>query len=207
CVHYCGTYPGADGFPRAANGEFAVCVPDPVRHICEKPFHDTSDLNSGGPHGQAAAKADINDGKMNGFILQAEGARGRDCEKNPNNPLCSRNAANPDVMGYHDGQDIPNYWAYARNFVLQDHLYEPNASWSRPAHRFMVSEWSALCSRDGDPMSCTSALDNPVRPETGRADYAWTDLTYLLHRHHVGWRYYVFTGTEPDCENDGMICE
>ena len=30
-----------------------------------------------------------------------------------------------DVMGYHDGREIPNYWAYAKNFVLQDHMFEP----------------------------------------------------------------------------------
>ena len=47
-------------------------------------------------------------------------------------------------MGYHDGADLPNYWAYATNFVLQDHMFEPNASWSLPAHLFLVSEWSAL---------------------------------------------------------------
>ena len=31
--------------------------------------------------------------------------------------------------------------------------------------------------------------------------YAWTDLTYLLHKSHVSWGYYVVSGTEPDCEN------
>ncbi len=29
----------------------------------------------------------------------------------------------PDVRGYHAGSDIPNYWAYASNFVLQDHMF------------------------------------------------------------------------------------
>jgi phospholipase C len=80
-------------------------------------------------------------------------------------------------------------------------MFEPNASWSLPAHLFMVSEWSARCSVPGDPMSCVNALQNP-----GQRDYAWTDVTYLLHRRHVSWRYYVFTGTEPDCEEDEMIC-
>ena len=28
-------------------------------------------------------------------------------------------------MGYHDGREIPNYWAYAKAFVLQDHMFEP----------------------------------------------------------------------------------
>ena len=66
-------------------------------------------------------------------------------------------------MGYHDAREIPNYWAYAQNFVLQDHMFEPNASWSLPAHLFMVSDWSARCSRAGDPMSCTQCAAAPGR--------------------------------------------
>ena len=32
-------------------------------------------------------------------------------------------------------------------------------------------------------------------------------MTYLLHQHGVSWGYYVFNGTEPDCENDQpMTC-
>jgi len=31
--------------------------------------------------------------------------------------------------------------------------------------------------------------------------YAWTDLTYLLHRDEVSWGYYVVDGAEPDCED------
>jgi phospholipase C len=32
--------------------------------------------------------------------------------------------------------------------------------------------------------------------------YAWTDLTYLLSKHHVSWRYYIFKGIKPDCESN-----
>ena len=39
------------------------------------------------------------------------------------------------------------------------------------------------------------------RQVAGQPIYAWTDLTYLLHKHHVSWGYYVVSGTEPDCEN------
>ncbi|HYY04067.1 MAG TPA: alkaline phosphatase family protein [Gaiellaceae bacterium] len=212
--HYFGTYPGADGFPRDANGGFAVCVPNPATGGCARPFHDTRDLNAGGPHGEANAVADIAGGRMDGFVASAEDAKVRGCRRDPNNPICSQRSENPDVMGYHDGQDIPNYWAYARNFVLQDHMFEPNASWSLPAHLFMVSEWSAHCTNRDDPFSCVNALQNPGPPIDSRQNrtgtppnYAWTDLTYLLHRHHVSWRYYVFSGTEPDCEDDAMICE
>jgi phospholipase C len=112
-------------------------------------------------------------------------------------------------MGYHDGADIPNYWDYARNFVLQDEMFEPSTSWSLPAHLFLVSEWSARCTKRGAPMSCRSAPQAPQNPpdfEPGsHPDYAWTDLTYLLHKYGVSWAYYVFAGSEPDCENDAAV--
>jgi phospholipase C len=210
---YFGTYPGADGLPRNATGEFTTCIPDPVAGKCARPFHDRRDSNAGGPHGDADAKADVDGGKMDGFVRRAERAKVKGCRQDPENPICSQRSTNPDVMGYHDGSDIPNYWTYARNFVLQDHMFEPNASWSLPAHLFMVSEWSARCTQRDDPFSCVNALQDPGfppdRPEnkTGKPPiYAWTDLTYLLHKRDVSWRYYVFKGTEPDCEDDEMIC-
>ena len=32
--------------------------------------------------------------------------------------------------------------------------------------------------------------------------YSWTDLTYLLHTHHVSWAYYVQSGVQPDCDDN-----
>jgi phospholipase C len=121
-----------------------------------------------------------------------------------------------DVMGYHDAREIPNYWTYAQDFVLQDHMFEPNASWSLPQHLFMVSEWSAFCTNPLNPLSCSNALQNPTTdggrngangPNDGGLHYGWTDITYLLHKAGISWGYYVFKGTEPDCENDqSMTC-
>src|SRR5438874_7493817 len=64
---YFGTYPGADGIPMQG-GKPSRCVDDPRTKQCVTPFHDPSDLNHGGPHGQPAATADIDGGKMDGFI-------------------------------------------------------------------------------------------------------------------------------------------
>jgi phospholipase C len=119
-----------------------------------------------------------------------------------------------DVMGFHDRRELPNYWAYADNFVLQDHMFEPNASWSLPAHLFEMSEWSAKCSKRGDPKSCVNELDNPDLPPDYKKglgprplpNYAWTDLTYLLHKAGISWAYYVSPGSEPDCEDDAATC-
>jgi phospholipase C len=203
---YFGTYPGVDGIPMQ-NGVPTVCEPDPQTGECQRPYHDRADVNGGGPHGAKSAAADIDGGRMDGFLVQAEtGSKG--CT-NAENPVCT-NSATPDVLGYHNGDDIPNYWAYARNFVLQDHMFEPNASWSLPAHLYMVSEWSAYCTELRDPMSCRNALDQPAYPPDFGAhqppDYAWTDLTYLLHRAGVSWGYYVAPGLQPDCANDAMYC-
>ncbi|MBV9282064.1 MAG: alkaline phosphatase family protein [Chloroflexi bacterium] len=218
---YYGTYPGADGIPMQ-NGVPTVCAPDPQSGQCVKPFPDHQDLNHGGPHGAANAAADINGGAMNGFVAQQLKGKTQACG-NALNPQCTTAASatngQPDVMGYHDGSDIPNYWAYAKNFVLQDHMFEPNSSWSLPEHLFLVSEWSAICSRQSDPMSCQDALQSPQLPpdakalglrqpagQTGPPDYAWTDLTYLLHKYNVSWNYYVEGGTQPDCADDAMLC-
>jgi phospholipase C len=209
---YFGTYPGADGLPRK-DGRFTTCSPDPRTGICQRPYHDSRNRNSGGPHEHLDAVRDVDGGKMNGFIREARRGLTNGCSLSPDAPLCSFGAAHPDVMGYHDAREIPNYWAYARNFVLQDHMFEPNKSWSLPAHLYMVSEWSARCHRRGDPSSCVSAPENPLAPPheaqnpTGRRpDYEWTDLTYLLHKRHVSWRYFVVKGAQPDCDDDGMVC-
>jgi phospholipase C len=205
---YFGTFPGADGLPMQ-NGVPTVCVPDPELGACVRPYHDSADTNHGGPHGVPAATGDIDGGRMDGFISQVELKKGTTCNA-PGKRPCSANGPT-DVMGYHDQREIPNYWAYAKNFVLQDQMFEPNASWSLPAHLFMVSEWSAKCSQVDDPMSCTSEIDKPQSlggsgPAGALPSYAWTDLTYLLHQHGVSWKYYVAEGTQPDCDNNEMIC-
>ncbi len=277
---YFGTFPGADGIPMSA-GAPTVCSPDPTSGTCVKPYHNPADTNAGGPHDQTNATADINGGAMNGFVGQAQAAKTL-CAAN--DPACTAGTQN-DVMGYKTAQDIPNYWTYAKDFTLQDRLFQSNASWSLPSHLYMVSEWSAKCAKAGDPQSCVNALQNPTSPpdfnsqikntiigkcrlglQTGACqaalraagitadiaaqlhsmvarncktddsfatcqaaidrasipdalrqklmaaskllappDYAWTDLTYLLHKNGVSWGYYVFNGTEPDCQNDAAV--
>lgn len=289
---YFGTFPGADGIPMK-NGVPTVCVPDPRTNTCQKPYHDTSDKNTGGPHGQTNATADIDGGKMDGFIAQSEGSN-KGCGTAPE---CA-SSSQSDVMGYHTAQEIPNYWTYAKDFTLDDHLFQSNASWSLPEHLYLVSEWSAKCTKAGDPQSCVNELQNPGNPPDQKQaannliskckagnntpacqkaleadgitpdieqqlhtliaqncnlqssynsatdsygsqaftscenainnatvnippkmkqklitaanglmppDYAWTDLTYLLHKQNVTWGFYVMNGTQPDCQDDSDV--
>jgi phospholipase C len=217
---YFGTFPGADGLPMK-DGKPSVCVHDPKTGDCVKPHPDHADVNGGGPHGLNAAAKDIDGGKMDGFVAEAE--RAQQACAIPTDPACT-DSSRPDVLGYHTESDIPNYWAYAKDFVLQDHMFESNSSWSLPAHLFLVSEWAASCTKHNDPSSCSNAkrirpYEWPTKqpaiyggkagPEDGSHQpiYAWTDLTYLLYRNHVSWGYYVVSGTDPDCADpDDETC-
>jgi phospholipase C len=77
-------------------------------------------------------------------------------------------------------------------------MFEAAAGYSSPSHLYLVSNWSATCPISTDPMSCSSnVLDPPALRGGGlktlpepRPYYAWTDITYLLHRQGVSWAYY-----------------
>ena len=205
--NYFGTYPGADGIPMR-NGVPTVCVPDPARHRCVRPYHDRGLVGTGGPHGYADALRDIDPGRMDGFVRTAE-TESAACLKLSLYPECGGSRLHSDVMGYHTAAEIPNYWAFAHRYVLQDHLFAANLGWSLPAHLYAVSAWSARCA-NSSPWSCRTALgalprsDGSVR-RTWK-ERSWTDLTYLLHRAHVSWRYYVSAGLEPDCPSGAVTC-
>ena len=259
---YFGTFPGADGLP-AKDGRFSVCVPDPQRGTCQYPYHDAAQVNGGAQHNDDSSKADTDGGRMDGFVRTAERPGGRACGLTA--PVCESSAP-PDVMGYHDAREIPNYWRWAHDYTLQDHMFEPTASWSLPQHLYMISGWSARCTRGGDPMSCVNddelggfktsqisqgrssggrlatpwsvrpvtrclarhgirrepygldlrqphepdalALCRHLAPPGERAkltqygNYAWTDMTWLMHRKGVSWGYYTHGGLPPEDAKD-----
>ena len=189
---YFGTFPGARGIPMR-DGRPLVCIPDPAAHHCQSPYHDPSLVNGGGPQTPSAALLDVDRGRMDGFVVAATRQPAACATHRLNNPSC-RQSGSVDVMGYHDAREIPNYWTYARDYALQDQMFQPDASWRQPSHLFMVSGWSAACS--GSPLRCRnddrfpSTLEHEQTGATG-ANWAWTDITYLLHRRRIPWAYYI----------------
>ena len=204
--HYFGTFPGADGFPSPL-----PCLPDEWHpHYCDPPYLDHADNNNGGYHTHQWQQLEENRGLMNGFVISKEDQVGRRCHI-PGATLPAESAgdddegfASPDikkctvdVMGYHDGTDIPNYWSYASNFVLEDHFFESVLSWSNPSHLMLFSGWSADCSnaRPYDPGTCRSSFNGGTWEPTGSPVVdLWTDITYLLHQNGVSWRVYLDGG-------------
>jgi phospholipase C len=208
--HYFGTYPGADGFPMK-NGKIDVCVPDPVLGHCDHPYHSTNLVNLGGPHAQRHSIADVDGGKMDGFVNEVVNESPIKCADSSERftKSCRQYLGpelQPDVMSYHTKHEIPNYWAYAHHYVLQDHMFAPSDSWTLPSHLFLVSAWAATCTDAYDPMSCHSDLELKSAAATEKKGpqvpfYAWTDITWLLHRAGVSWAYYVGNNTciAPPC--------
>jgi phospholipase C len=75
-------------------------------------------------------------------------------------------------------------------------LVEPDADGQPTTLNSMAAFLGLIKVSDADD---TAAATQPP-------DYGWTDITYLLHKHHVSWRYYLNQGTEPDCANGAMTC-
>ena len=185
---------------------------------CVVPFHDRHDINAGGPHGAANAQFDADNGitknKMDGFVYQQETGLGNSCKSGDtvgvravnNCGLFLPGVNRHDVMGYHDASDIPSYWAYAQNFVLQDAMFEGVRGWSLASHLDLTSEWSAICTNPTQVSTCTSS---PVgtAPSGTTVEYPWVNLFQLLDMHNVSWKYYLGVGLEPDCADDQMTCD
>jgi phospholipase C len=156
---------------------------------------------------------------MDGFVRESETAGGRGCGGFAG--VCSPNSPS-DVMGYHDAREIPTYRKYAENFTLDDHMFESDASWSLPAHLFEVSEWSpsapespAVRRQAHTALArCRASVQARLARERARLsrrvstnyNYAWTDISYLLHKDGVSWGYFITPGGQPDCDGGNANC-
>jgi phospholipase C len=206
--HYFGTYPGADGIPTDARDRFDVCVPDPWQEgVCVPPYITRSIEFDGGRHDEWAAHKDVGGGTMDGFIGSLD-PRPTKCWVDRTQPECDAllgPQGQPDVMSTLTRRSIPNYWAYADTFALQDRMFASADSWTLPSHLFLMSAWAAYCPDPTDPMSCRSNLalkTDPKRWDFGDHPlYAWTDITWLLDRAGVSWNYFIGSDTcwEPPC--------
>jgi len=148
--NYFGTYLGAEGFPQ---GLKVPLQPDGPLTIA--PFHFTRRLTHDMPHRWKEAHVAIDGGKMDGFILAEHSI---------------------DTMGYYDGTDIPNYWAYARQFILSDHFFSSLAGPSLPNHLYTVAAQSG---------GLVKNLKQP--PEEG---FNFSTMAELLGASGISWKYY-----------------
>ena len=181
--------PGRGRHP-AANGAPTVCLPVPTGG-CQAPYHDTADVNEADRTTRRTRRSMSTGGRwtVSSPRPPAERRGAAPASIRSTIPRCS-NSATPDVMGYHTAAEIPNDWTYAKDFTLDDHMFEPVASWSLPDHLYLVSGWSAKCSSPA-PSSCVNEIkgalhagaDAEVRGPGHRHRYGRRDQR--VDRHHL----------------------
>jgi phospholipase C len=176
--NYFGTFPGADGTTtgQVSNGDTV--------HLLHTPDHTLLDIN----HAGDAARVAVDQGRMDGFDrLQGAIQDGRDI-----------------ALSQLRESDIPNYWAYARTFTLDDHFFSTINGPSFPNH--LVSVAGTSNNTDDNPILNTyhswgcdagqyTKVD-AVNPQTEKHYFIKPcfDINTLpdeLNAAGVSWKYYA----------------
>jgi phospholipase C len=171
--NYFGTFPGADG---ATTGKIHTGKTIPLGHLSDSPPHDID-------HGWDAAHTAVDGGKMDQFDLIAGGND------------------NGDYLSYTQlyQSDIPNYFAYGKNFVLADRMFSSIETESFPNHLYSIASDSAGAINNPNGTWGCDADDNTtveVMDTEGRLSYQFPcfeiqTLADSLQAANVSWRYYA----------------
>ncbi|MGA9968460.1 MAG: alkaline phosphatase family protein [Terriglobales bacterium] len=171
--NYFGTFPGADG---ATSGKISTGEVIPLRHLPDRA------RNMG--HEWSDAVAGIDGGKMDRFDLVAHGNM------------------NGDHMALSQlvEADIPNYFTYARTFVLADRMFSSLQGPSFPNHLYTiasesggvignppVSRWGC----DAPPGTLVAALDEQGKRTQLFPCFEFRTLGDTLETAGISWKYYA----------------
>jgi phospholipase C len=186
--NYFGTFPGIDG---ATSGQISTGEVIPLRHAPDMTPRDID-------HSYQAAVEAIDGGAMDRFDLIKGGN------------------VNGDYLAYsqYNESDIPNYFAYAHNFVLADAFFSSLEGPSFPNHLYTVGAQSnrAINNPSTPPNSparwgCDAAASSRVQtleePGEFGSVYPCFDFDTLadrLEEHGLSWKYYA-----PGQDQSGYI--
>ncbi|HEV2385626.1 MAG TPA: alkaline phosphatase family protein [Candidatus Acidoferrales bacterium] len=171
--NYFGTFPGAEGATSGATSTGQV-IP-----LTQTPDSTGVDLC----HSWTCAHQAIDSGKMDGFNLFSP-------------------VVNGVLLSYTQlsQSQIPNYWTYAKNFVLADHMFSSLAGPSFPNHQYTISAQSggAIGNPSSGPWGCDAASTSTVKilnsDGTTTAAFPCFDYQTLadaLEAAHISWKYYA----------------
>jgi phospholipase C len=148
--NYFGTFPTADGFKLGMKMPLYSGGPGEIA-----PFHFSFALGHDLNHSWKTAHDAYHNGRMDGFITAEHSL---------------------DTMGYYDGSDLPNYWAYAHQFTLCDRFFSSLMGPSLPNHLYTIAAQSG------------GEIRNRVLPPKGGYDYK--TMADLLENSRITWKYY-----------------
>lgn len=172
-----GLFPGADGtaYARLSDGK--------VIKMGRMPDHTLLDVG----HAGAAAVLAVDNGRMDDFDLL---------------PGAIQNGQIIADSEYHEA-DIPNYWAYAKRFTLDDHFFSTIMGPSFPNHLVSVAATSGNTTDnphgqlvhawgcDGGSASWVDGITPSGKPFQTHPCFNFRALPDILNRYHVSWKYYA----------------
>ncbi len=157
-----------------------VADPDDLQPVnSAAPFHlDTESIGRDLSHAWSVAHMAYDNGKMDGFVA-AEGSTL--------------------TMGYYDRSDIPYYWDYANQYVLDDNFFSSMMGPSFPNHLYIVSGTNGPVSNL--PPLCLQTpckwiqnggvVDNPPSDYNWQGlSLDWSTLAQELSNANVQWSWY-----------------
>ena len=178
--NYFGTYPGANG---ATSGKLSTGAVISLRHAPDMTPHDID-------HSYQAAVKAIDGGAMDKFDLINGG--------NVKGDLLA-------YTQYNEG-DIPNYFAYARNFVLADEFFSSLEGPSFPNHLYTVGAQSGGAINnpntprwgcDAKPASRVQVMDDDGDVSGVYPCFDFDTLADRLEDEGLSWKYYAPGQDQP----------
>lgn len=178
--HYFGTFPGADG---ATGGKLSTGEVIPLGHTPDVTSRDVY-------HSWQSAILAADNGRMDKFdLIHSEG--GGACNLK-GDYLCYTQLAE---------QDIPNYFAYARHFVLADNHFSSEHGPSWPNHMYTVAAQSGGAIANPQPpgtSGCASppgttvqVIDDDANLSTPFPCFDFLTLADRLQAAGISWVYYA----------------
>jgi phospholipase C len=177
--HYFGTFPAADG---ATSGKTSDGQRVPLGHSPDITPYDIG-------HSYDDAILAMHEGKMDGFDLVQNGH------------------VNGYLLPYTQMReaDIPNYFFYARNFVLADRMFSSLSGPSFPNHLYTVAAQSGGAidnpipraglntswGCDADDYTRVAVVDQTGKRSMEYPCFDFQTLADTLEAHHLSWKYYA----------------
>jgi phospholipase C len=172
--NYFGRFPGADG---ATSGMTSTGQVVPLGRTPDQTPYDIG-------HSWQDATVAINGGKMNQFDLVGNGNR------------------NGNLLPYTQmtEADIPNYFAYARSFVLGDRMFSSITSDSFPNHLYTVAAQTGgaigspnlfIWGCDADPTTVVQVMDSQGNITKQFPCFDFPTLADRLEDAGISWRFYT----------------
>jgi phospholipase C len=200
--HYFGSFPNAkNGIPKSLSGKTYNCYDScncldatAGTYKFQKTTQLATQVDEDLPHENKHFDPDVaSANQIDANTLSPKAFLRNACQYQSNNSAITQEVLNH-YAGDTSSDILYSYWQYAKNFVLQEKMFQSVGSYSPVEHNFMVSGWNA---------DCSGAHCSGNRTYDSKGPYAWNNITNLLCGSGVSWKYYLGNDWKIGCTSCG----